>query len=325
MTQLHTTALHRQAKDLLGEYGDSPKKLMLLHTAVSLGATLLVTAIGFLLNREIAGTGGLSGMATRSVLSTVQSVLELAVIFLLPFWEVGILRAALNWRKGENAGVPQLTEGFRRFGSVFSARLWSGALYIAVGFAVFHFSTFLFLMTPWANNLEAVYSQLPQVSTMEELLELMTPELTAQLAPAMTPMFVIFGLLLTAVCIPLFYRLRFMDFFVMEGDGGIKAIVRSFQRTRGNCLQLLKLDLHFWWFYLLQGLSLALSYGDALLTTLGITLPFGPNGNFFLFYILGIVLQAVLFWQYNARRLTAYCLAFDAFAPPEPAQLPREM
>ena len=284
--QINAVSLHRQAKDLLAKHGNSPKKLVLLHTAASLGASLLVTTIGFLLSREIADTGGLSGMATRSVLATMQSVLELAVIFLLPFWEIGIIRAALHWRKGYPAEVGHLADGFRRFGSVFSAKFWSGMLYITIGFAAFYCSMFFFIMTPWANALEAVYSKLPQVSTMEELLALMTPELTAQLAPAMLPMFVIFGLLIAVAFTYLFYRMRFMDFFVMEGDGGIAAIIKSFQRTRGNCLQVLKIDLHFWWFYLLQGLSLVVSYGYFLLTALGVTLPFGPDGNFFLFYIL---------------------------------------
>lgn len=323
--QINAISLHRQAKDLLAKHGASPKKLVLLHTAASLGATLLTTTIGFLLSREIAGTGGLSGIATRSILSTIQSVLELAVIFLLPFWEIGIIRAALNWRRGYGADVGHLTDGFRRFSSVFTAKFWSGVIYIAVGFAIFYFSMFFFMMTPWANALEAVYAQLPQVSTTEELLALMTPELTAQLAPAMIPMFIIFGLLFAAASIFLFYRMRFMDFFVMEGDGGIKAVVKSFQLTRGNCLQVLKLDLHFWWFYLLQGLSLVLCYGDALLTTFGITLPLGPDGNFFLFYILGIAMQTVLFWQFNAPRLTTYCLAFETFCAPEPTPLPTEM
>lgn len=325
MTQLHTTALRRQATDLLDRHGAAPKKLMLQHTAVSLGASLLVTFIGFLLSREIANTGGLSGVGIRSILSTVQSVLELAVMVLLPFWEIGILRAALNWRNSQNTDFFNLTEGFRRFGSVFSAKFWSGALYVAVGFAVFYSSTFLFLMTPWANAIEDVYTQLPQVSTMEELLEMMTPELTAQLANKMIPLFVIFGLLFAAASIFLFYRMRFADFFVMEDGGGIKAIVNSFRLTRGNCLQLFKLDLHFWWFYLLQGLSVAICYGDFLLSALGITLPFGEDGNFFLFYVTGILMQGILFWQCNAQRLTAYCLAFDAFQPPKPAQLLQEM
>jgi len=160
---------------------------------------------------------------------------------------------------------------------------------------------------------------------MEELLEMMTPELTARLTKTMLPMFILFGLLFAAASIFLFYRMRFADFFVMEGDGGVKAIVGSFRLTRGNCLQLFKLDLHFWWFYLLQGLSVAICYGDFLLAALGITLPFGPNGGFFLFYVTGILMQGILFWQCNAERLTAYCLAFDAFRPTEPSQLPQEM
>ena len=325
MMQINAVSLHRQAKDLLSGQEASPKKLMLLHTAVSLGTTLLTTTIGFLLSRQIADTGGLSGMAARSILTTVQSVLELAVIMLLPFWEIGILRAALNWRRGENADVSHLAEGFRRFGSVLGLQFWSGAMYIAAGFAAFYCSMFFFLMTPWAHTTNEIFAQLPQFSTMEELLALMTPELTAQLTKRMLPMFILFGLLFTAVCIFLFYRVRFGDFFVMEGDEGIKAMVKSFRLTRGNCLQLLKLDLHFWWFYLLQGLSVVISYGDGLLTAMGVSLPFGRDGSFFLFYITGILLQGILFWLFNAERLTTYCLAFDAFRPPEPSQLPQKM
>lgn len=323
--QMNASSLRRQAKDLLAEHGCSPKKLVLLHTAVSLGATLLTTTIGFLLSREIAGTGGLGGMATRSILSTIQSVLELAVIILLPFWEVGILRAALNWRKGENAGIFSLTEGFRRFGSVFAVRFWSGALYIAVGFAIFYASLFLFLMTPWARPIMEQFQPLLEAGTPEKLQEMLTPELAIQMTGNMIPMFILFGLLLAAVCIPLFYRMRFADFFVMEGDGGVKAIVKSFQLTRGNCLQVLKLDLRFWWFYLLQVLSVAVSYGDGILSAMGVTLSFGPDGNFFLFYILGIGMQTVLFWQYNSEKLTAYCLAFDTLASPAPSEFSQEI
>ena len=325
MTQLHTTSLRRQASELLGAYGDSPKKLMLLHTAISLGTSLLVTTIGFLLSLKIADTGGLGGMATRSILSTAQSVLELAVIILLPFWEIGILRAALGWRKGENAGFSHLTEGFRRFVNVFSMRFWSSAMYIAVGFAIFYFSLFIFMMTPWAAPVSEQFATLLQATTTEQLQEMLTPELTEQLLRDMLPLMVLFGLLFGTVALFLFYRMRFGDFFVMEGAGGVKAIVQSFQLTRGNCLQVAKIDLHFWWFYLVQGLSVAVCYGDSLLNAIGINLPFGPDANFFLFYVAGIVIQAILFWQFNHQRLTTYCLAYDALQTPEPTQLPPEM
>ena len=321
MTPLHISALREQATARLGEQPTSPKKLMLLHTAVSLGASLLVTVIGFLLSLQIDETGGLAGMGVRSRLSTIQSVLELAVVILLPFWEIGILRAAFNWRKGEDAQPFHLTEGFRRFGSVFSLRFWSGALYAATGFATCYISVFLFSLTPWANPVTEQFSTLLQASSTDDLLEMLTPEVTQQLTQQMLPALILFGLLFAVASIFLFYRMRFADFFVMEGQGGIKAIVSSFQLTRGNFLQILKLDLHFWWFYLLQGLSLAICYGDFLLSALGITLPFGDDGNFFLFYVAGILIQGILFWQCNSDRLTTYCLAFDAFQPPEAAEM----
>ena len=71
-------ALKQAARDsLLASKGD-PKRIILIHTLVSLGVTFLLGAISFALEHQISNTGGLSGLGLRSVLSTAQAVLQIA-------------------------------------------------------------------------------------------------------------------------------------------------------------------------------------------------------------------------------------------------------
>ena len=97
MEAFKPSVLRQQAGEALQNATYPPKKFVLIHTSVALGLTLLITALNFLLNQQIAQTGGLAGMGMRSILSTVQSVLEFAVNAALPFWEIGIVFAALCW------------------------------------------------------------------------------------------------------------------------------------------------------------------------------------------------------------------------------------
>lgn len=325
MAQLHTAALHRQAKALLSRQGESPKRLVLLHTLLALGIPLLALLINILLDQQIAKTGGLGGMAARSTLETVQSMLELGIGILLPFWEMGLLFAALRWRRGQRADKTHLTEGFRRFVNIFALRLWSGILYIAVGFAALYASSLIFSATPWAKPLTDLLASIGELPTPEQIPATMTPELINQLLTNMMPLYIIFGILYAAVCIFLFCRLRFADFILLEGEGGIRSIAQSFQLTRGSCWQICKLELHFWWFYLLQALILVLCFGSEILTLLGVTLPIDPNLSFFLFYAVGLLLEGFLLWRYQGQRLTTYALAYDALQPQDPTILPEDL
>jgi len=320
MTQLHTKALHRQAKDLLGRQEDSPKKLILFHILIALGIPLLVAAVNVLLEQQIARTGGLGGMAARSSLETLQSTLDMGLSILLPFWNMGLLFAALRWRKNQAADKSHLTEGFRRFVNIFALRFWSGVLYLMVGFAVAFFYSSLFALTPWAKSVtDALY---PAGVTPEQLPATLTPAQIRQMAPLLIP----FGVLYTAVCVFLFYRLRLADFILLdEGVGGRQAMLQSFRLTQGSSWQLFKLDLHFWWFYLLQGLALVICNGDMLLALCGVTLPMDRNLSFLLFYAAGLLLEGLLYWRCQAERLTAYALAYDALQPKDPTILPDDL
>lgn len=308
---LQVSDLHRQAKARLAETAGNPKKLILIHTAIALGSSLLMTLITYLFSLGIADTGGLGGLGIRSLLTTAQSVLELVVTIALPFWQIGIFYAALRWVKGEKTGFSCLLQGFRRFGSVLGKLFLQAALFFGLGITVFYISTAIFMMTSLATPIVELFAPiLEQGATPEQLEALLTPEVMASASQAAIPLLVIFGILYATVAIPVFYRLRFASFGVMEGLTGGKALLKSLAITRKQCWQVFRLDLSFWWFYLLQILSVAVCYADVILPAVGISLPISGVGAAFLFYLLGSVCQGLLLWQWEAHRLTAYALAY---------------
>lgn len=314
MAMLQPSRLKAQAQSRLERVSYNPKTLVLIHAGISLGASLLVSVLNFILESGIAGTGGLSGMGMRSALTSAQAILELAIQVLSPFWNLGLLFAALGWARGENATPTHLLQGFRRFPTVLGLYFVQGGIYIALGIAVSYISSLLLAFTPFAapymEQMEILYGSSAEI----------TPEMLTDLKTAMTPLLILFGVLFTVVAIPVACRLRFAQYAVMEGGSTVQSIVHSVRITKGNVLKMIRLDLSFWWFYLLQALTVVLCYGDQILPALGIVLPFADEVSFFLFYVLGIVAQCILLWQYQANLSTAYCLAYRALSPqPEDA------
>jgi len=317
MVMFQPKILHNNAKDRLSQIPDSPNRLILLHTAVALGATLLMTVLNYLFNQQISNTGGLSGIGLRSMLSTAQSTVELLVLILLPFWEIGIISVALGWSKGKNARFSDLLQGFRSFRPVLGFRILLTILLVALAIALFYLSTSIFTMTPLAKPLsDLLVPILEKAETQAQMQEMLTPEVIQQAFRMMIPLFIGYGVICLAILIPLLYRLRFAEFALMEGFSGRQAMAFSFRITKGNCWQIAKVDLHFWWFYLLQVLSLTVCYADVILTAAGVMLPIHPDLQFFLFYILGMLCQLALLWRYQAERITAFSLAYDVCKTP---------
>lgn len=316
--KLQASLLHRQSRDLLGRI-ENPKKLVLIHTAVSIGCSLLVTALNYLLGLPIADTGGLSGMGLRSALETAQSVLEIVVMVGLPFWESGLIYVGLMWLKGENATPSALLQGFRRFAPVLRFRVLYTLIFMIFGVSLFYICSTVFLMTPFGKPLVDQMAPMmdPSVTT-QQLEKLLTAETMAAIAKAMIPLFILFAVVFIPVALGIFYRLRLAEYGIMDGLGARKSLGTSLRVTRKNAWQLVKLDLHFWWFYLLQLLCVVLCYGDQILQLMGIALPIVPDAAFFLFYTVGMVLQGILVWQYQDQLLGTYCLAYRALTD-EPA------
>ena len=317
---LHFADLRREADLRLATAPYSPRQLVLIHTAISLGASLLVGLLNLLFFQMIANTGGLSGLGTRSLLQTAQATLELAVTILLPFWNVGLVRASLCWARGETAEFPSLLEGFRRFRSVLGVKLLMGAIFLAICMAVSYIGTMLFMFTPFAGGLMEALDPIVQEAGSLDPEVLLADETIAQIGSAAIPLMIFLGILFAALAIPAWYRMRFADFAVMDGNRSMFSLLQSFRITKKRALEVFRIDLRFWWFYVLQALCVALCYGDTILNSLGIQPPISAEVCYVLFYAVGLIAQGILLWYYQAQVSATYALAYEQLAAD--AQIP---
>lgn len=298
----------------------NPSRVILIHTGAVLLVSLLFTVADFLLNQQIDATGGLSGMGLRSVLTTIQSLLRLVQLIILPFWQIGYTYYTLNVARGQTAGLPDLLEGFRRWAPVLRLK----ALMLGMGFLLAmlcaNVSSFLFMLTPWAA---------PVMTKMEALLsdgnitdEVLMENIVAISEDIMVPVLVLFGICFLAGFLFLFFRFRLAELWLMaHPDGGALAALRNSSiLMRGNSKAMFKIDLHFWWFYLLELLVTVLCYGDVILDAVGIQMTTDAFGSYIVFFALYVWAQMSLYWWKRNEVCVTYAHAYLEFCPQEAPQ-----
>lgn len=296
--------LRQRADRAIAGAAVDPKKLVLLYTGATAAVMLIVTFANFLLQSQIAGTGGLSGLVMRSMLETAIQVLQLGVNLILPFWTFGYLSCVLQMTREQTLGLPNILEGFRRFGPVLRLNLLRGGYFMVMAFLCIYPSMVIFLWTPLSAPFMEIMEPLLAVDASEILLDDATLNAATE---ALLPMLVIYGILLLLLVGPKYYSFRMADYCLMDDPRGsaLSAMRRSSAMLHKNRLALLKLDLHFWWFYLLDILTLALCYGETLLAMAGIHLPISPEIAYFLFYTLYLLAQVGLsVWARNKVECT---------------------
>ncbi len=312
MTSFDCKRMQVQGRVALDGASYPARRLMMIHSGVSVGLGLLLSVLGYLLDMGIAQTGGLGGIGIRTILETAQSLLQSASLMLLPFWSIGYIRVILHWVRREDAGAATLLSGFRCLGPVLRLMMLQGALYLFLAIAGAYAGASVFFLTPGAQELYAVLSELSDMDPAA----LLENEAYLSASMAMMPYMLAGGALLIA---PVAYRLRFAEFALMDQPrrGALLALVGSWRMTRKNCWQLLKLDLRFWWFYLAQGLIIVLDYGDTLLDGAGIQLGLSADAAMFAFYIAALLCEFALFvWKKNDV-FAVYALAYDQLAAPQ--------
>ncbi len=285
-------------------------KLVLLHTGGALALGLLLMVVDALLDNAIAGTGGLSGLGTRSILATVQSCLGISQLIILPFWQLGYTYITLQFARGKRAYADDLLTGFRLFLPALRLMLLQGLIYLAVGLLASHAGSFLFTLTPWSGPM---LQQLAHVMSTADSPEAINTAIQAVLQDVYVPMAICLAIAFLALAAPVFYRLRFAQYLLLDNPeaGAWKALKMSFRYTKGNWKALLKLDLHFLWFYALDILVTVLAYGDALLLLLNVALPVSPQLLMYLFFTLYAAAQLGLYaWKRN-EVCASYCLIYD--------------
>lgn len=314
-----------EAKSSLASHPESPRKLALIHTGIAAGASVLVALLTYVLDSGIGNTAGLSGLGSRAILATAQSVLQLLVSILSPFWAMGFVAAGLHWARRQDADMRTLTKGLRRWGPALRMLLLQGLLYFLVAMAAMQIGSILYTLTPASSRLDALVeeylanSNVSDYDAVGEMLSSMDGEALLEILPGMLPFLLIPAALLL---IPLSYRLRLAQYILMDEPrcGAMLALMLSFRLTKGNCLNLFKLDLRYWWYYVLEVLVVMLSFGDILLPLLGVPLNMGTVTASVLFYVLTLSGQLALYAWKKPQVFTTYALFYDRLLPKEQEQ-----
>ena len=306
----------------------NPRLLAVIHIGVTLTLSLVLLVLNYAITRNINAATGLSQLGNRAILATVQSVLSIAVLVATPFWDIGFFYVVLRMARTGHGRPADLLEGFRRLGPVVRLYLLQSVIYVGLFLICSHLASIIFSFTPFVD---------PFIEIMEPILEqaavtgqlVVDEAIVAQLLPAMIPMYVILGILLAAVGIPIFYRFRMAQFAIMDDAPGAFAALRTSSRIlRGKRFFLFRLDLSFWWFYGMQALILLISNADVILAFLKITLPVPDAVLFFAPFVIRMVLQLVLAWCSVSYVQTTYAHCYETLkaagaSTPKPQPLPK--
>ncbi len=330
MAVLNPRELKDAASRRIQEASFDPKKLILIHTGVIVALNLIVSGLNVYLSEQIGTTGGLGGLGLRSVLQTAQTVLSYFATFFTPFWTAGLLFSMVSVARGNEVGPRSLLHGFRRFGSVLSYTLWEMLIYMFACMMLCYLVTYVYLMTPLAREFLVYMEKLmqnPELFLANGSVNMAALPLET-LYPMLIPLLILYFAALIPVALCLGYRFRLGIFLLVEGipRGALGAFFVSSKLMKGHKWQMLKLDLSFWWYYLLEGLLMLVLYLDVILSALGIALPVSGIVAYFITILLYGVLQLVLHWWIKARIDVTYASAYEAIyrevVPANPDEAP---
>ena len=315
MDRFERRELKSEAQSALTGAAYCPGKLVLIHTAISSGLALLIALVSFLLDQKIAGTSGLGGVGSRAILESIQSFLQTANLILLPFWTIGLTWVFIRISRYQGAEPRDLPAGLRNIGPVLRTKLLQVFLLGGMAFGGCYLGMFVYSMLPVSHNLTTVMEPYLTEGAIDYAGLMEDP---AFLSSALWSLpFMLCGMLV--LVIPMYYRIRMMDYVLFDHPekGALHAMRASRTWMRGNRWNLFKLDLSFWWFFLLEILVTLLSFGDMILLMLGVDLGVSQTVLFFVFYVLALAAQVGLYVWKKPLLLTTYARFYDTIQPQE--------
>lgn len=320
-------ALKQAADGVLAASAYDPRRLVLIHSGATVALSVAATLIACLLDTQIGKTGGLSGLSARTNLEAIRSLVAFLPTFLVVFWNVGYSYWALKTSRGEGVGAEGLLEGFRRFWPVVRCTLLQFFLYLSVAILCVYVASFLFMMTPAAVPMMEIMMESETAIADVTALDAASQ---AALSQAMLPMVGIFLLLFSGLALLISYPLRMTTYTLLDDTkaGALAAMRTSGRLLRGSKGALFRLDLSFWWYYLLQAVLVVVCYLDVLLEAAGISLPLSPEVAGYGCYGLSLVGQMALFVWAKNRVEGTYVQFYEALRQPgqpnpEPAPAPK--
>ncbi len=138
MDILDRRSLKSAAVCALGGARGNPRRLVLLHSAITALALIAALLLTTLLNLKIDTAGGIAGLQTRTTLSTINALVNGALELALPFWEMGYLFAAAAMYGGKRVDNRALLGGFRRIGTVLCFYLLHALVYGVLAMVLYY-------------------------------------------------------------------------------------------------------------------------------------------------------------------------------------------
>lgn len=312
MTISDRKGLKAQARQALSQSRCNIRQLTLLYCAVALGAPFVLELLSILIAAMAPATGGLSGMGTQNIFSTVSSLLTSLPAIFLPFWNVGFLAVSMGILHRQMVSPRDLTAGLRGFWPFLRLFLLESLIYMGLAMLVVYASTMI--ATPFSGELSVLVEEMLPEHPGADLQTLLAQAPTHRLLAALTPIMVVMTVAAVAILVPMYYRLSQTGYVLLEAPelGAVAAVSLSRRFTKGSCWRLFLLDLSFWWYHLLTFLAALASLTPALLELFGISTGMSPTMLGIVCSLLSIALSTALNLKFMPYVSTTYAAAFEA-------------
>ena len=295
-------------------------KIVMIYSAAIIALSGVITVVQYLLANRISQTGGLLHMGSRSFFSALANflpVIQAGVTLCLDF---GFMAAMIRISRGQYASVNCLRTGFERFWPLLRCTLLKYLMICISSMACIYLSVMLFALSPLSDGLmQAIDPLLANTSVLSGGTLILDDATQQAILSSTLPLWIIIALVSVVLVLPVVYRMRMANYVLYDHPeaGALYALRESKMMMRGNRIALFRVDLSFWWYYLLLLATVAIAYLDLILAALGITPPLPEVVNYFLSYFLSLGCNFAIFYFFKNKVETTYALAYNALKPKE--------
>ena len=300
--------LKKKASNRL-QSGNDPKKVVLVYAGIVALSSLVVTVVQDLLDGQISQTGGIQNIGTRSMLTTADTVLTIAQLLLVMCLTLGYTGSMLRIARGQYASPNSLKAGGERIWVLLRTRLLQMLIMTAAAFALCFLVVNVCLLTPLSNRMIAVMGTVSAEALLADDLALMG------LYSAMLPIMLIYLVALVPLLWYFSCTYRMVDYLLIDRSqlGAFGVLRESRRMMQGNMKMMLRVDLSFWWYYLLQALVSVLVYLNMVLAPFAIGLP--PEVLYWGTVVLYLAADFALRYFFSNKVAVTYALFYDSLCP----------
>lgn len=300
--------LKKKASNRL-QSGNDPKKVVLVYAGIVALSSLVVTVVQDLLDSRISQTGGIQNIGTRSMLTTADTVLTIAQLLLVMCLTLGYTGSMLRIARGQYASPNSLKAGGERIWVLLRTRLLQMLIMTAAAFALCFLVINVCLLTPLSNRVIAVMGTVSAEVLLADDLALIG------FYSAMLPIILIYLVALVPLLWYFSCTYRMVDYLLIDRPqlGAFGVLRESRRMMQGNMKMMLRVDLSFWWYYLLQALVSVLIYLNMVLALFAIGLP--PAVLYWGTVVLYLAADFALRYFFSNKVAVTYALFYDSLCP----------